>query len=574
MFTIWGENLDRGAVWPEYPRPQLVRDSYLNLNGIWEFAITGGEEPPETYEGEILVPFSPESELSGVSRTLRPGQSLWYRRTLTLPEGFDRGRVFLHFGAADQTAEVYLNGKKLCRHTGGYTAFSAEITGLPSGTNVLTLRVTDATEKSFCGRGRQSTKPGGRRHTGQSGLWQTVWCESVPARYIGKLRMIPRYDEAALEITVEPGEGADLGDACTATVEGRSYRFPSGEPFLLPMPDFIPWSPENPKLYDIDIVMGEDAVKSYFAMRKITVAPDERGRMRLFLNNAPYFQNGVMTLGYWPDGLYTAPSDEALIFDISLAKKMGFNTLRVGGKVECQRFYWHCDRLGMLVWQDLPSGGGRYGALATSPAFSGLKVRDSRHRLFGRKNLEGRAQFKREMRETAEQLRNHPSLALWTLFDEGRGQFDSETLARYLNELDGTRPIDRASGWHDQGLGPFRSLHVFKKPFRFAPDKEGRAVLLSAFGGFGHRVDGHCPPGGKTWCVRFDSPNSLEYALHTLYDEQIRPAVREGLAAAVYCQLTDVEEELEGLVTFDRRIPKLAPAVVRRIVRLAQKTDS
>jgi hypothetical protein len=563
MLSIWSEKLDRAAVRPEYPRPQMVRDSYLNLNGIWEYAIRDGSEPPEEYDGEILVPFSPESGLSGVSRALRPRQSLWYRRVLSLPEDFPKGRIFLHFGAADQKAEVFLNGKKLCRHIGGYTAFSAELVGLEEGENVLTVRVEDAGEVSQCGRGRQ-----GRGLPWQSGLWQTVWCESVPRRYIGSLRLRPLFDEAALEITVEPGADLEPGDECTAAVEGRNYRFPSGEAFRLPLPGFIPWSPENPKLYDLVVTMGEDTVKSYFGMRKFDLAPDEQGIMRLFLNNAPYFHNGVILQSRWPGGLYTAPTDEAMVFDIEKAREMGFNTLRLTGKVECQRFYWHCDRLGMLVWQDLPAGGGFCPAALS--AFAGLRLRDGSHMLFGRRNLEGRMQYKREMREAAEQLRNHPSLALWTLFDEGRGQFDSESLAKYLNELDGERPIDRASGRYDQGQGPFRSLHVYKKPFRFVPDKKGRALLLSAFGGFGQRVDGHCSPETGECRVRFDSPHGLEFALRRVYEEEIRPAAEKGLAAAVYRQLSDTETEMDGLISFDRRVIKLPPAVIRKIVNPAR----
>jgi hypothetical protein len=567
MLTPWGEKLRRDAVRPEYPRPQLVRDSFLSLNGVWDYAFTGGEEPPGEYEGEILVPFSPESALSGVGRAPEQGQRLWYRRSLTLPEGFNKGRVFLHFGAVDQVAVVYLNGQRLARHAGGYTAFSVEITDALGDENLLTVCVEDETEKAYHGRGKQRRRAGGVWHTAQSGIWQTVWCESVPKRYIDSLRLVPLYDEAALELTGEPGEGVEMGIECTAVIDGASWSFSSGEPFRIPLPGFEPWSPENPRLCELDVRLGEDAVHSYFAMRKISVEADAEGRLRLFLNNAPYFQNGVLTQGYWPDGLYTAPSDEALAFDIAAAKEMGFNMLRLHAKVECQRFYWHCDRLGLLVWQDLPNGGGRYGALATSPVWSRLKLRDKRHGLFGRRSLEGRAQFKREMRETAEQLRNHPCLALWVLFSEGRGQFDSENLARYLNELDGTRPIDRAGGWHDQGAGPFLSLHVYKKPYRHVPDKAGRAVLLSEFGGCGQRVDGHCFK--KARChILYNSPHSLEFALQRLYEEEIGPAAAAGLAACVYTQLTDVEEEQDGLITYDRRIWKLPSSSVRRLVRI------
>jgi hypothetical protein len=378
---------------------------------------------------------------------------------------FPKGRIFLHFGAADQKAEVFLNGKKLCRHIGGYTAFSAELVGLEEGENVLTV--------ARGGRGRgfaMRTRRQGRGLPWQSGLWQTVWCESVPRRYIGSLRLRPLFDEAALEITVEPGADLEPGDECTAAVEGRNYRFPSGEAFRLPLPGFIPWSPENPKLYDLVVTMGEDTVKSYFGMRKFDLAPDEQGIMRLFLNNAPYFHNGVILQSRWPGGFTQPRRTRPWSSILKKPAKWALTRCALPARWNVSAFTgtataWEC-------W----SGRTCRPAAAFVRRFvrlRGTALRDGSHMLFGRRNLEGRMQYKREMREAAEQLRNHPSLALWTLFDEGRGQFDSESLAKYLNELDGERPIDRASGRYDQGQGPFRSLHVYKKPFRFVPDKKG-----------------------------------------------------------------------------------------------------
>ena len=564
LTTPWGERLDENRILIEYPRPQMRRDSYLNLNGRWEYAITDSDEPPRCWDGTILVPFSPESALSGVGRTLRPGQTLWYRREVNVPQGFipRDGRLLLHFGAVDQEAAVYLNGVLLGRHMGGYNAFTLDATDALGPTNTLVVRVHDDTDAGFHSRGKQKTRRGGIWYTPQSGIWQTVWMEAVARRYIEGLRIVPLFDQSAVEVTVRCAQPLQ----CEATVDGRTVPFTSGEAARIPMPDFRAWSPEDPYLYDLSVTLGEDRVESYFGMRKVEVRADRGGVKRLFLNGEPYFHSGLLDQGYWPDGLYTAPSDEALIFDIQTAKSMGFNLLRKHIKVEPMRWYYHCDRLGMLVWQDMPSGGGKYRfSTITLPLITGIHRRDNRYRAFARTSSRGRAEYMDELEELVLQLFNAPSVALWVPFNEGWGQFDSTLVMERLRALDPTRPVDPASGWHDQGAGDLRSLHVYFKPFRFRRDRRGRALALSEFGGYNLRVDGHCFNQKDYGYRRLPDAAALWRDFVRLYEREVLPAVPRGLCAAVYTQLSDVEDELNGLMTYDRRVVKLDAEDVREL---------
>lgn len=564
LTTPWGERLEENRILTEYPRPQMRRDSYLNLNGRWEYAITDSDEPPLRWDGTILVPFSPESALSGVGRTLRPGETLWYRREVTVPEGFlpRDGRLLLHFGAVDQEAAVYLNGVLLGRHMGGYNAFTLDATDALGPRNTLVVRVHDDTDAGFHSRGKQKTRRGGIWYTPQSGIWQTVWMEAVPRHYIESLRIVPLFDRSAVEVTVYCSQPLQ----CEATVDGRTVPFTSGEAARIPMPDFRAWSPEDPFLYDLTVTLGEDRIESYFGMRKIEVRADRGGVKRLFLNGEPYFHSGLLDQGYWPDGLYTAPSDEALIFDIRTAKAMGFNLLRKHIKVEPMRWYYHCDRLGMLVWQDMPSGGGKYRfSTVTLPLVTGVHRCDNRYRAFARASSQGRAEYMDELEEMVLQLFNAPSVALWVPFNEGWGQFDSTRVMERLRALDPTRPVDPASGWHDQGAGDLRSLHVYFKPFRFRRDRRGRALALSEFGGYNLRVDGHCFSQKDYGYRRLPDAAALWRDFARLYERQVLPAVPRGLCAAVYTQLSDVEDELNGLMTYDRRVVKLDAEDVREL---------
>ena len=564
MLTPWGETLDRERVLQEYPRPQLRRDSYLNLNGTWEYAITEAPGIPDRFDGEILVPFSPESVLSGVGRTLWPGAYLWYRRTVTLPAGFRRGRLLLQFGAVDQIATVYVDGTELFTHVGGFTPFTVDVTDAArSDSFTLLVRVSDTTDSAGMTFGKQRLRHGRIWYPPQSGIWQTVWMESVPENYIRGVRIIPHFDKRQVELWVA-GSGT-----CTAQFAGGTHSFPAGRPARLDVPDMHPWSPEDPFLYDLRLTLGEDAVDSYFAMRKFSVERDSAGDMRLTLNGRPYYQNGVLDQGYWSDGLLTAPSDEALIYDIELAKSMGFNMLRKHMKIEPLRWYYHCDRLGMLVWQDMPAGGTSRNPLIVSlPLITGIQLRDNRYGLFGRRSAEGRTQFYRELHEMVAALFNCPCVAMWVPFNEGWGQFDAAKVCAGILSMDTSRVIDHASGWHDQGIGFVRSLHVYGRSFRMKDVPSSRAIVLSEFGGYTLRIDGHCRPGRAFGYRRFDSANSYKYALLDLYKHQILPAHSEGLSASVYTQLSDVEDELNGLVTYDRRVVKLSPKLMCGIVKI------
>lgn len=554
MKTIWGENLNETAILTEYPRPQMKRDSYLNLNGIWNYAITETENPPDCFDGEILVPFSPESELSGVMRSLLPTQTLWYQRTLDIPPHFITDRVLLHFGAVDQVATVYINGTEVCTHVGGYTPFSTDITENLLEQNTIIVKARDFGDTSYHSRGKQKSKRGGIWYTAQSGIWQTVWIESVPDKYIKALRITPMFDESAVELTVL----SESQNLCFANVGESESSFPANTPTKMYIQSFIPWTPEHPHLYDLTISMGEDRVTSYFGMRKFSVEGDSNGVKRLFLNNRPYFHNGLLDQGYYCDGMYTAPSDEAMIFDIQTAKDMGFNMLRKHIKIEPLRWYYHCDRIGILVWQDMVNGGGDYRfSTVSSPLITGIHFKDHRYRRFARDNSEGRKQYYTELDEMISHLYNAVAIAMWVPFNEGWGQFDTIEAVRHILKSDTTRTIDHASGWHDQFIGDIKSLHVYFRKYRFEQDKLGRAVVLSEFGGYNFRVNGHCFNEKDFGYKRFQTKEVFLEAYRKLYLNEIIPAKSKGLCAAVYTQLTDVEDELNGLVTYDRKVIKL-----------------
>ena len=560
MKTPWTDQVDRNQPLPEYPRPQLARADWMNLNGPWDYAITAGTRQPAAYEGSILVPFSPEAELSGVGRSLKSGECLWYHRQVLIPAQFGGKRLLLHFGAVDQTATVWVNDRQAGSHVGGYLPFTLDITDLiENGAADIVVRVTDDTEKSGLTRGKQRSKRGGIWYTPQSGIWQTVWMEAVPESYVKSLLITPDFDSAAVEIAAET-VGNELA---YAQFNGQSYLLPA----RIPVPDFEPWCPENPKLYGFTVTCGEDLVQSYFAMRKFSVEKDEKGVPRLFLNNRPYFHNGLLDQGYWPDGLYTAPTDEAMIYDISTAKAMGFNMLRKHIKVEPLRWYYHCDRYGMLVWQDMPCGGGRYDPLIVSaPLVTNIHLRDTAYWLFGRSDSKARAQFKAELGAMVNHLVNCPCIAMWVPFNEGWGQFDAAKMHDFVRSIDPTRTIDHASGWHDQGVGQVVSRHVYFRKYAFKADKKGRAMLLSEFGGYNHHVSGHCFNNKNFGYKNFETPAQLEIAIEDLYQRQIGPAKMEGLAAAVYTQLSDVEDELNGLMTYDRKVVKIAPESMRKAI--------
>lgn len=579
LLTPWGEELDRDHPLPEYPRPQLARDSYLNLNGPWQYAFRSTTDEPAVYDGEIVVPFPPESVLSGVGRVLRPDEVLHYRRSFTLPVGFrdPDGRVLLQFGAVDQWCRVLVNGHEVAEHAGGSLPFTADVTDvLAPGDNELRVVVRDPTDTGVLSRGKQVLDPGGIWYTSHSGIWQTVWLEAVPACWVDRLTITPDLADGSLSVTTHV-LGSDSLHASPAvqvvvSADGTEVTRAGGtvgSPVRLVLPDPRPWTPEDPFLYDLDVRVGDDVVRSYAGLRSFGVGPDVDGYPRLLLNGEPYLHLGVLDQGYWSDGLVTAPGDAAMVFDIATMKDLGFTMLRKHIKIEPLRWYYHCDRLGMLVWQDLVNGGAPYSnAVVQVPAVLPWRLRDSRYRTFGRDDEAGRRAWLTEMRDTLTHLHNVVSLAVWVPFNEGWGQFDAAAVATEIADLDPTRSVDHASGWHDQGAGDLTSLHVYFRPFRVPRRRRGtrhRVLALTEYGGYSHRLPDHSVSAREFGYRRYDSEDVLAAAFEKLHERQLIPAVPRGLGATVYTQLSDVEEETNGLLTYDRRVLKLPADLVRRV---------
>jgi len=554
LLTRWGKALDHGNPLPEYPRPQFMREGWLNLNGVWDYAIRKQDEPFAGYQGEIVVPFSPEARLSGVGRGLGPDETLYYRRAFTPEPGFLKHTTLLHFGAVDHACRVWLNGSEIGAHEGGFTPFTFDVSApIRPGVNELCLEVTDPTDTSHISRGKQSSKPGGIWYTPQSGIWQTVWLESLPERHLGRVRMEPDVDSAVLKITPS--------DDCTAIFRNERFSLEANQVTGIPVSDMRLWSPEDPHLYDISFECGEDRVSSYFGMRKFSLGKDTQGTPRLMLNNAPYFHNGLLDQGYWPDGLLTAPGDGALLHDIKTCKALGFNMLRKHIKIEPLRWYYHCDREGMLVWQDMVNGGSKYsfGVIGILP-FAGVNLDDGpkNYRRFGREDAAGRAQYYEELDCMLEHLANCVSIAMWVPFNEGWGQFDANRAVDFIRERDASRTIDHASGWHDQGGGDCVSPHIYFTKLKAPKNWDGRAFVLSEFGGYSHAVEGHVWNPGKVFGYRkFKTLDALRAAYANLFAKQVQPLIGQGLSAAVYTQVSDVEDEVNGVMTYDREVVKV-----------------
>lgn len=572
LLTPWGEGLDAANVLAEYPRPQLVRDSYLNLNGMWEYAITDTEDLPKEFDGKILVPFSPESVLSGVNRQLKPGQTLWMRRSLSIPKDFNKGKLLLHFDAVDQSCTVYVNGTQAGGHEGGYLPFTLDVTALVKDAprQQLLVKIKDESNQSLRhAYGKQSLSRGGIWYTAQSGIWQTVWMESVPQAYVRSLRITPQFDEGAVLIQAELS-GKCEGARATVLAKGQSVgsaALDADGKASISLTGFQPWSPENPFLYDLVIEAGEDRIQSYFGMRKFSIGKDAKGVVRLMLNNQPYYQNGLLDQGYWSDGMYTPPSDEAMIHDIQTMKQCGFNMLRKHIKIEPLRWYYHCDRLGMLVWQDMVSGGEPYKPwIIQVLPFAGISLKDSRYGLFGRKAAQGRQQFYQDMTDTVNHLYNCVSLCVWVPFNEGWGQFDALEATRRLRGMDATRSIDHASGWHDQGGGDMKSPHVYYRKVRIKPDGK-RALVLSEFGGYSLGVQGHRFTDEVFGYRVYQDQQQFLQGYSDLIKNEVVPAIAGGLSASVYTQVSDVEDEMNGLMTYDRKQLKIPADVLRQIHR-------
>ena len=571
----------------EYPRPAMRRDSCEILNGPWQYAITQMAEYPAAWQGSILVPYSPEAPASGVGRTLQPGQWLHYHRLFAPPAG-EGGRVLLHFGAVDYACAVQVNGHLAGGHRGGYWPFTLDITDLLNGTgrNSLWVAVQDPTGHSTQARGKQTLKPSGMFYPAQSGIWQTVWLERVPDNYIQTLTVTPDYDARTVTVrvhTAKPGGAVNLwamvraGGVTIAEDWGSDEADQDGEVTLnIPEEHFFPWSPDTPFLYDLTVgtnqgeEAGLDTVHSYFALRKWSCAPDAHGVLRFCLNDKPILLNGLLDQGYWPEGLYTPPSDAAVERELSEVKALGFNLLRKHAKIEPQRWYYHCDRLGLIVWQDIVNGGSAYNLWFVTyltnvlqPLLRRFPDGKACRRLLSRAKPAGREEYAHELADTVQALRCHPCIACWVPFNEGWGQFDAEKAVQALRTLDGTRLVDEASGWFDQGGGDVHSLHNYFYPLRIRPQK--RTVALSEYGGIAWPMPGHEPPHKTYGYGTAKDRQELTARYKKLQLKTVLPQLEKGLSALVYTQLTDVEDEVNGLFTYDRAAVKPDANAVRSV---------
>jgi hypothetical protein len=564
LMTQWAKDVSPEKVHPDYPRPQLVRKDWLNLNGLWQLAFAkAGEAPPvgKDLSEHVLVPFPVESALSGV---MKRADRLWYRRTFTVPAAWSGKRLLLHFGAVDWEATVWVNGKELGQHRGGYDGFSFDITEVlkPDAEQELIVGVWDPSDKDTQPRGKQVNKPGGIYYTPTTGIWQTVWLEPVPKTYIRSLEITPDVDANRVKIRVNvdgPADGMGVGYGIELPADGGKGEeiIASASPdvtkwFQAVLPDAakgLLWTPDTPRLFKLkinlvgkggDIRQPLDTVESYFGMRKIEIGKDEKGITRMLLNGKFLFQVGPLDQGFWPDGLYTAPTDEALRYDIEMTKKLGFNMARKHVKVEPARWYYWCDRLGLLVWQDMPSGDrgvapGR-GEITRSP--------------------ESARQYERELKRMIDGLYNHPCIIMWVVFNEGWGQFDTKRITHWTKTYDPSRLVDCASGWNDMKVGDVHDIHVYPGPGAPEPEPH-RAAVLGEFGGLGLGVDGHTWT-KTTWGYRGTSSSAdltrkYERLLRGVWQLKDKP----GLSAAVYTQTTDVETEANGLMTYDRAVIKV-----------------
>ncbi|MGI6057325.1 MAG: glycoside hydrolase family 2 protein [Bilifractor sp.] len=593
LYTPWGMALNRDHVLEEYPRELLRRKSYINLNGYWDYAVTKGEEKVGKFVSRILVPFSPESVLSGVSRQLMPDETLWYHRYLPELAGRNPGRrIILHFGAVDQSCEVIVNGKSVAKHVGGYLPFWMDITDYlkpvqsekdvsgeeaaeGGGADELIVKVRDFSDSSYHARGKQRLRRGGMYYTAVSGIWQTVWMEEISAQHIDNIETVPDIEHGYVSILVESDSDLPVrvrirrpiiaqDETCEieedTLLQGVIVAGMSNQWMNVRIPKMNLWTCDEPWLYFFDVTMGEDFVSSYFAMRKISVEKDEKGIPRICLNNREIFLRGVLDQGYWPDGIYTAPSDRAVIFDLTEMRRFGFNCVRKHAKIEPDRWYYHCDRLGLLVWQDIVNGGEPYkdwfvtGA-GTRLAWMNIPVSDQKEKLLSRENEAGRQEFRREIVMTAEILKEHPSIFAWTVFNEGWGQFETKECTDLLRRTDPDHLIDSASGWFNQGCGDFRSVHYYHYTFHVKPEAD-RAFVLSEFGGLPFRIPDHSASERVYgYGTRYRDREEYTRAFHALID-RMEACREEGLCAYVYTQWTDIEDEVNGIYTWDRQIRK------------------
>lgn len=543
-----------------YPRPQFKRDSYICLNGEWDYKITKSPAFPRSFDGKILVPYSPETKLSGVNHILQPDEYLFYRLQFEVPKDFIKEKVYLHFLAVDQICDVILNGQNLGHHEGGYLPFSFEIKSkLEEGKNTLILRVQDVTDTSYYSRGKQKLKHGGIWYTPQSGIWLPVFLESTPFLHVDKVKFTPDIDKEEVVIHVVSG-----AHTCYIDFQGSRQEIACNDDVHLHIDNMRLWSPEDPYLYPITIEVGEDKVESYFAMRKYSIMKDENNIPRLALNNKPLFMNGVLDQGYYKNGLLTPESYDDYVKDIELVKSLGFNTIRKHIKIEVPIWYHECDKRGIIVWQDFVNGGGQYDSpTVVWPLITHLHANDHRYKKFKRTDKEGRKQALNEFKQTIDYLYNCPCIALWTIFNEGWGQFDSKLVLQEMQKLDQTRLFDPTSGWHDQKAGDFKSLHVYFQKVRL-PRRDKRCKIVSEFGGLVLPIEGHIMEGNAVY-TSFETKEEWLAAFEKMIKRDVLNNIPKGLAASIYTQLSDVEEETNGFITFDREVVKVEVDSIKAI---------
>jgi beta-galactosidase/beta-glucuronidase len=564
--TRWASQIDVNNVLPEYPRPIMERAEWQNLNGLWNYAILPiGKQTPSTFDGKILVPFAIESSLSGVQKKVGKENELWYQREFTIPSKWKNNRILLHFGAVDWKADVWVNDIKVGRHTGGYTPFSFDITSaLKSGSNKLVVKVWDPTNDSYQPRGKQVNRPEGIWYTSVTGIWQTVWLEPVPEKYITNVKITPDIDKNILTVEASVNELSAL-DKIEVKVMDGSQVIASGRsinhlPVEITMPEQVKlWSPDSPFLYDLEITLWsdnkpQDKVNSYAAMRKYSIKRDNKGIVRLQLNNKDLFQFGPLDQGWWPDGLYTAPTDDALKFDIQKTKDLGFNMIRKHVKVEPARWYMHCDRLGMIVWQDMPSGD-RGPQWQPRQYFNGVEWLRS---------PESEANYRKEWKEIIDFLYSYPCVGVWVPFNEAWGQFKTKEIAEWTKQYDPSRLVNPASGGNHYPVGDILDLHNYPHPELYLYDGQ-RATVLGEYGGIGWAVKGHLWEPDRNWgYVQFNSSKEVTDQ-YVEYAEQLKTLIKHGFSAAVYTQTTDVEVEVNGLMTYDREMIKMDEQRIKQV---------
>ena len=560
---------------PEYPRPLLQRENWLNLNGLWHYAFTDTADTPAAWEGEILVPYSPESKASGVEKQLKPDGWLHYQRSFPAPAGAG-GRVLLHFGAVDYACAVEVNGRLVGGHRGGYLPFTLDITdAVKAEDNILTVHVQDPSDTGHQARGKQKLQPGGMYYTAQSGIWQTVWAERVPETYVAGLKITPLFDQKRIRVRVDMSDPSVCSHAAVNVVLRREgeviaeeWTDETGNAELLVMDKYFrPWSPEDPFLYELSVTTSSETVTSYAALRKFSKEKDKKGLWRFYLNNKPFLPNGLLDQGYWPDGLYTPSSDEAMVLDIQTMKDLGFNMLRKHIKIEPQRWYYHCDRLGMVVWQDMVNGGGKYAdwfvtyAINVAPALI-RSWPDSTRRLLARTDEAGRAEYTAELEAMVRLLYSHPCIGCWVPFNEGWGQFDARKATALVRKLDDTRLIDEASGWFDQGGGDLYSIHNYFYKLKVKP-KADRIVALTEYGGIAWPMPGHTTTDKTYGYGTAQSRQELTRRYEKLMLDEVKPWMEKGLSALVYTQISDIQDEVNGIFTYDRTQIKPEPDAVK-----------